>query len=150
MDSTARPLSINIDYSDALYRCYEQLGAALNGSLKPEELQILEHSYYEKCAAYLEHPDTADAEEWAAYMSRIEACALLEEERLSVISPIFSGETETMAEKWSGLQEMEKEAYLRIISGEEELDYFDVFAEEWLEQGGAQITQEVREAVSSF
>ncbi|HIY60066.1 MAG TPA: extracellular solute-binding protein [Candidatus Eisenbergiella pullistercoris] len=150
VDSTARPLSINIDYNDALYRCYEQLGAALNGSLKPEELQILEHSYYEKCAAYLEHPDTADAEEWAAYMSRIEACALLEEERLSVISPIFSGETETMAEKWSGLQEMEKEAYLRIISGEEELDYFDIFVEEWLEQGGAQITQEVMEAVSSF
>ena len=43
-------------------------------------------------------------------MSRIEACALLEEERLSVISPIFSGETETMAEKWSELQEVEKEA----------------------------------------
>lgn len=83
-------------------------------------------------------------------MSRIEACALLEEERLSVISPIFSGETETVAEKWSELQELEKEAYLRIISGEEELDYFDIFVEEWLEQGGAQITQEVREAVSSF
>ena len=81
-------------------------------------------------------------------MSRIEACALLEEERLSVISPIFSGET--MAEKWSELQELEKEAYLRIISGEEELDYFDIFVEEWLEQGGVQITQEVREAVSSF
>ena len=55
-----------------------------------------------------------------------------------------------MAEKWSELQELEKEAYLRIISGEEELDYFDVFVEEWLEQGGAQVTQEVREAVSSF
>lgn len=54
------------------------------------------------------------------------------------------------AEKWSELQELEKEAYLRIISGEEELDYFDIFVEEWLEQGGAQITQEVREAVSSF
>ena len=67
-----------------------------------------------------------------------------------MLRTIFSGETETMAEKWSGLQEMEKEAYLRIISGEEELDYFDIFVEEWLEQGGAQITQEVREAVSSF
>ena len=145
VDATARPLSINIDYSDALYRCYEQLEAALDGEMRPEELQILEHSYYEKCAAYLEHPDTADEEEWAAYMSRIEACALLEEERLSVISPIFSGETKTMAEKWSGLLELEKEAYLRIISGEEELDYFDVFAEEWMEQGGGQITREVRE-----
>lgn len=83
-------------------------------------------------------------------MSRIEACSLLEEEKLSVISPIFPGETEAMGEKWTELQELEKEAYLRIISGEEELDYFDIFVEEWLEQGGAQITQEVREVVSSF
>ena len=147
VDSTARPLSINIDYSDALHRCYEQLEAALDGELRPDELQILEHSYYEKCAAYLEHPDTADAEEWAAYMSRIEACSLLDEEKLSVISPIFSGETETMGEAWQTLEKLEKKAYLRIISGEEGLDYFDTFVEEWMEQGGEQITQEVRETL---
>ena len=100
-----------------------------------------------KCAAYLEHPDTADAEEWAAYMSRIEACSLLDEEKLSVISPIFSGETETMGEAWQTLEKLEKKAYLRIISGEEGLDYFDTFVEEWMEQGGEQITQEVRETL---
>lgn len=147
VDSTARPLSINIDYSDALYRCYEQISAALEGETEPEELQILEHSYYVKCAAYLEHPETSEPEEWAAYMSRIEACALLNEERLEVVSPIFSGETETMREKWAELEELEKEAYLEIISGEKELDYFDTFVEEWMERGGAQITREVQEAV---
>ena len=80
-------------------------------------------------------------------MSRIEACALLNEERLEVVSLIFSGETETMREKWAELEELEKEAYLEIISGEKELDYFDTFVEEWMERGGAQITREVQEAV---
>ena len=147
VDSTARPISINIDYSDALHRCYEELSAALEGSKRPEELQILERSYYEKCAAYLEDPGSADEEEWAAYMSRIEACALLGEDRLEAVSPIFLGETETMAERWTQLRELEKKAYLQIISGREELDYFDTFAAEWMEQGGAQITEEVRKAL---
>lgn len=143
VDSTARPVSINIDYSDALYRCYEQINAALNGELAPEKLQILEHSYYMKCKEYLEHPETADAEEWAAYESRIKACALVSSGNLEVISPVFSGETETMKEKWQELLALEKKAYLEIISGEQELDHFDRFVEEWMEKGGEQITQEV-------
>lgn len=62
---------------------------------------------------------------------------------LEVISPVFSGETETMKEKWAELLALEKKAYLEIISGERELDYFDRFVEEWMEKGGEKITQEV-------
>lgn len=144
VDSTARPISINIDYSDALYQCYEQVNAALNGTMSPDELQILEHSYYVKCNEYLEHPETADPQEWAAYVSRIRACALIREENLEVISPIFSGETKSMANHWNALRELEKKAYLEIISGEKEPDYFDTFVEEWMAQGGEVITQEVQ------
>ena len=52
-----------------------------------------------------------------------------------------------MGEAWQTLEKLEKKAYLRIISGEEGLDYFDTFVEEWMEQGGEQITQEVRETL---
>lgn len=149
VDSTARPISINIDYSDALQRCYEDLNAALEGRRGADELQILERSYYEECAAWLEDPETADAEEWAAYMSRIEACALLDEEKLEAVSPLFSGETQTMSECWTQLKELEKKAFLQIISGREELDYFDDFVAEWMEQGGEQVTREVREILSA-
>lgn len=149
VDATARPVSINIDYSDALYRCYEQVNAALNGELAPEKLQILEHSYYMKCREYLEHPETADAEEWAAYESRIRACALVSGDRLEVISPVFSGETDTMREKWAELLALEKKAYLEIISGEQELEYFDRFVEQWMEMGGEKITEEVMARMKS-
>lgn len=149
VDATARPVSINIDYSDALYRCYEQINAALNGELSPDELQILEHSYYMKCKEYLEHPETAGVEEWAAYESRIRACALVSGSRLEVISPVFSGETDLMREKWAELLALEKKAYLEIISGEQELEYFDRFVEEWMEKGGKEITAEVMEQMKS-
>ena len=149
VDATARPVSINIDYSDALYRCYEQINAALNGEISPDELQILEHSYYTKCKEYLEHPETAGVEEWAAYQSRIRACALVSGSRLEVISPVFSGETDLMREKWAELLALEKKAYLEIISGEQELEYFDRFVEEWMEKGGKEITAEVMEQMKS-
>lgn len=149
VDSTARPVSINIDYSDALYQCYEQVNAALDGTVSPDDLQILEHSYYVKCSAYLDHPESADPQEWAAYVSRIRACALIKEEKLEVISPIFSGETETMAGHWKALQELEKEAYLEIISGVKDADYFDTFVEEWKAQGGEKITREVQAQVEA-
>ena len=41
VDSTARPISINIDYSDALHRCYEDINAALTGKKDPDELHCV-------------------------------------------------------------------------------------------------------------
>ena len=41
----------------------------------------------------------------------------------------------------------EKEAYLKIISGEEDISYFDTFVKEWNEQGGQTITSEVSESM---
>ena len=40
-----------------------------------------------------------------------------------------------------------KEAYLKIISGEEDISYFDRFVKEWNEQGGQTITSEVSESM---
>ena len=147
VDSTARPISINIDYSDALHRCYEDINAALTGKKDPDELQVLEYAYYVKCKDYLDHSQSADAETWAAYESRIRACALLDNKDLEVCSTAFSGETETMKTKWAKLQEMETKLYLEVITGVKDLDEFDRFVEEWMEAGGEQITLEVTEAV---
>ena len=147
VDSTARPISINIDYSDALHRCYEDINGALTGEKDPDKLQVLEYAYYVKCKDYVDHSQSADAEAWAAYESRIRACALLDNKDLEVHSTAFSGETETMRTKWSKLQEMEKKLYLEVITGVKNLDAFDRFVEEWMEAGGEQITLEVTEAV---
>ena len=37
------------------------------------------------------------------------------------------------------------EAYIKIIIGDEELDYFDTFVEEWYAAGGQTITDEVND-----
>ena len=43
------------------------------------------------------------------------------------------------------LQTMEKQVYTNIIYGNESIDAFDKFVEDWYAQGGDKITEEVNE-----
>lgn len=144
VDPTARPLSINIDYRDALTKCYTSIWNALNGTYPAEDLELLERSYYDSCRAYLEHPDTASPEERAAYASRIQACALLDSKKTRKVESLFFGTTQAMYENQWKLEQLEEKAYMKIVTGEEDIDYFDEFVSEWYRAGGAAVTEEVR------
>lgn len=147
VDPTARPLSINVDYNNALQICYEELSLVLAKEKSENSLQLLEKSYYEACSAYLDNPKEASADQWAAYMSRIAACKAINDGKVRTVESLFFGTTETMKAEWWKLKEKEKEVYLKIICKEETLDYFDTFKAYWEENGGSLITQEVREKV---
>lgn len=143
VDPTARPIAINVDYNAALLRCYQLLMSTFRGETSYEELPLLERSYYTACRAYMEKKTAATPQEWAAYESRIEACALLSSEDIIEVDSLYFGETPTMQNVWWKLQELEKQAYLKIVCGEEDISYFDVFVEEWMDMGGRQIMEEV-------
>lgn len=150
VDPTARPLGINVDYKDALIRCYENITSALNEKIEPYSLQLIEYSYYEQCKKYLEDPKNASPEDWAAYTSRITASSLLADAKINRIKGVFYGETETMSKVWWKLEQLETQAYLKIITGEEPIDYFDKFVDEWYKEGGDKIIQEVSKEVESY
>ena len=147
VDPTARPLAINVDYSYALTKCYHELTDVLSGKKEPEDLDLLEYSYYRSCKAYLANTDSATSEEWAPYTSRITACSLLADAKTNKVESLYFDETETMGTQWWKLRQMEKEYYLQIVTGERDIDAFDEFVTKWYENGGETITQEVREAV---
>lgn len=149
VDPTARPLAINVDYNQALPICYERISKVLSGEEDAKDLPFLENAYYETCRSYLEHEDSYTPEEWSAYASRIMACSLLGSGKLEQVNSLFFGETETMSKCWWKLEEMEKEAFLKIVTGEKSSDYFDTFVEQWNNMGGEAITKEVRSAVSN-
>lgn len=46
---------------------------------------------------------------------------------------------------WGELEKLREEAYVRIITGERPIDYFDTFVEEWYSLGGEQIIKEANE-----
>lgn len=160
VDPTARPLTINVDYKDALNRCYTELQKKINAKIDLSDMGLLEGSYAISCERYQQETKGEDTqadskeaaitelEDWAAYTSRIKACSLLTDSKTREVPSLYFGETKTMKTRWWKLEEMEKEAYLQIITGEKDLDYFDEFVEQWNDQGGNKITQEVRLAVA--
>ena len=148
VDVTARPLSINIDYRNALNRCYKDLMETFDGKKKEEDMELLETSYYKSCKSYLEDAETASVEDWAAYTSRITACRLLNEVDINVVESVYFAETDSMKEEWWKLRELEEEIFLKIVTGVEEIDTFDDFVLQWKENGGDKITKEVNEVVT--
>lgn len=148
VDPTARPIYINVDYNDALNRCYDALTAALQRKRGKENLELLEQSYYEHCLTYLQDPRKATSDQWAAYTSRITACELLSQAQTEEIKTYYFAETDTMRSVWWKLKEMQKQTYLEIITGEKPLDYFDSFVEQWYENGGETILAEVSAEVA--
>lgn len=63
-----------------------------------------------------------------------------------ILNEAFVGApTQTMVERWSTLQTMEKEVFVKIIMGESTIDAFDKFVSDWNALGGEQITQEVND-----
>ena len=146
VDPTARPLNINVDYEDALYRTTEHIQAALDKTLDVSELSGLEKSYFNTCKSYLNGQLTT-ANGWAAYASRIQAVGELQKAGITSTStlPLENVNAEIPQE----LQELEQEAFLQIISGEKPVDYFDTFVAEWYANGGKVLTEQVQNAYES-
>lgn len=144
VDPTARPLAMNVDYNNALQICYGELNHVFSGIRQPDDLNLLEQSYYEACDSYLKNEDNASSEDWAAYTSRITACKILNDARTNKVESLYFGETETMVSDWWHLENLESDTYLKIVTGEADLDEFDSFVDNWYKTGGTTITKEVR------
>ena len=141
VDPTARPMNINVDYIDALYRCGENLQKALQGNMSVTELSGLEKSYYNTCRSYL-NGNLTTANGWAAYASRIQAVEVLDSTGTRKKPAISLGSAD--GEIPQNLQDLESETFLKIIAGEEPVDYFDTFVAEWYAGGGEELTEKVR------
>ncbi len=88
------------------------------------------------------------AQEWAAYISRIEACSLISQDKVVEIKSLFFISTTTMETKWWKLKELENNVYLRIVTGQVGVDYFDNYVVEWENLGGTTISREVEELIN--
>lgn len=148
VDPTARPLVINVDYKDALKISYENISGALNGEKDIEDINQLERSYVEQCQEYLDSGENYTPQQWAAYESRITACSLIASDSVVEIDSLYFTSTTTMETSWWRLKELESNVYLRIITGQVSVDFFDKFVQEWENLGGTTILKEVEETIN--
>lgn len=143
VDPTARPMNINVDYRDSLYRSGENIRMALTNEICITQLCSLERSYYDACRSFVEGNLTT-ANGWAAYTSRVTAVDTLVKGGIKEEELLFIGDVD--AEIPQELQDLEQQTFLQIIVGEKPLDYFDTFVVEWYENGGQKLTDSVRKA----
>lgn len=141
VDPTARPLVINVDYNEATYQVTENIEAALDGKYPQEKLTAIEQSYYQACDSYLSGKDYT-AEDWAAYKSRISAVGLLVDKHYT--PAVRSYLDDAGGEIPQSLRQFEKSTFIQIIMGEKPVSYFDTFVEQWYQQGGHELTQQIR------
>lgn len=141
VDPTARPLVINVDYNEATYQVTKNIRAALEGTYEVKDLTAIEASYYQACKNYLEKEDYT-AEDWAAYKSRLSAVGLLVDGEYTPAVHPYMDDTDGVIPQ--SLKQLEKDAFIKIIMGEEPVSYFDVFVQQWYQQGGKELEEQVR------
>lgn len=144
VDPTARPLVINVDYYEATYKVTENIRKALAGEISVNSLSAIEKSYYDACSNYLEGRNVT-AEDWAAYKSRISAVGLLIDGNYKPLVRKYLEDTD--GEIPETLKTLEKNTFIQIIMGKKPLEYFDEFVKMWYEQGGEELTEQVRKDV---
>ena len=127
VDITARPLVINCDYSDAVFRTTDRIRAALQGNLDIGALSSLEQVYYRSCGDYL--GGSGEPDDWAAYASRVEAVELMAQGNVVYVNEDYVQQSNAPVPQ--ELLDMEILDFMKIVTGEEDLSYFDQFAESW-------------------
>lgn len=142
VDPTARPLVINVDYNEAIYNVTKDIRRVIAGTQKESNLSALEKSYYSACIKYLSGEDVT-AEDWAAYKSRISAVGVLVDGNYKPLQRQYLEESD--GEVPNILASLEKNAFIQLIMGEQPMDYFDTFVQEWYAQGGQELTEKIRE-----
>ena len=96
-----------------------------------------------------EYADTGDLTTggWAEYYGRYKASNILNVPEVNMVMPAYSYTTDSMANLKPNLDTLERTTFLQIVMGEQPVDAFDQFVEDWYAQGGQTMTDEVRAMV---
>lgn len=82
---------------------------------------------------------------WIDYTGRYIASNMMTTPEVVDLYPEFSFTTDAMADLKPNLDTLEDTTFLKIVTGEQPIDAFDKFVEDWYKQGGQTMTDEVIE-----
>lgn len=162
-DNFCRPYQIEVLPSNNVQKYWDDHNAVMNHEITPEEAQTSENR--STCQVmldyldYLENPEehewtTETLSGWKAYTSRIVGCgasvnALNQNGNGEWISPLYPPTLPAMEQKQETLKTMTLQAFIKIVTGEEPVSYFDEFKTMWYENGGAEIIAELEDYYSN-
>ena len=149
VDGSSRPFNIEINSYTSLLDDYTEMMKGINNELELEDVSVLEtRTNIPAIQRYLE--GDVDADNWSRYHCRLKGVGLIqsvtENNKFAWVTPIFPKTTTTMETNWANLEKLEEEAFIRIVTGDIDVESgFEQFVTDWNAQGGAQIIKEISE-----
>ena len=149
VDGSSRPFNIEINSCTSLFDDYSELEKCLNGEITLEQVRTAEQrSNVPVIQGYLD--GDSDVTGWSKYHSRLKGLelfqTLVENDRIDWLTPIYPETTPTMETNWANLEKLEEETFIKIVTGELDVESgFEQFTSDWKQQGGTQIIQEISE-----
>ncbi len=138
---------VNLEYAEIV----PDLGIATKELIETGELpdnyvtEILSNVLLAETAAAYD-PDSTETPEtmhWINYHTRYVGSNMLKADNIIHEIPAYSFSTASSADLKPNLDTLEQTTFLKIVTGEEPLDAFDKFVEDWYAQGGQTLTDEV-------
>jgi putative aldouronate transport system substrate-binding protein len=153
-DNFTRPFQLECLPSNTPQIYFEEHQAVLKGEMTPDQTTSAENKNTSSAMMeYLKDPKNVTDDTragWASYNSRIIGLgasigALQENGNSDWMSPLYPPTLPTMEQKKAALDTLELKAYMKIVTGEEPIEYFNQFVEDWNSYGGAEIIDELQE-----
>ncbi|WP_219834596.1 extracellular solute-binding protein [Paenibacillus sp. R14(2021)] len=140
------PFDLLLDYSDAVVKRYADVQKAIKGEIDPKTFDPDTKLVYDFSVQEKENPKK-NMDAWKPAKAYEIGGGVLANEQMDKVYSVFYGMTRTMETKWTTLEKLENETFLKIIVGDQPISAFDDFVAQWKKLGGDQITKEVTEAV---
>lgn len=137
------------DYNDVVKQIHDELVEATKTGDESKVRKEFVNSFknWEKLQ---KDKSKSDPVAWGDVTSRFEGSEAAFDKSNNMIPVRFFGNTESMKNSWANLTKMEDEMFVKIITGEEPISYFDDFVSQWNKAGGEQATKEVNEEVKKM
>lgn len=159
MTSQEIPLFIVAGHGDQLEYAVNSTEKYLAGEIKLEDIdkvnygfgyEVAEHAKNVKKEPYdnydIQYWDiNGDAAFFAHVYSHLNGGSAFVNADVNYTRSIATSKTKTMEARWTNLEKLEDEVFLKIIMGSAPIEEFDTFVKKWYDQGGEQITKEVND-----
>lgn len=141
------PLTLLLDYRDAVIRRHDILVEALEGGLEIQDMNQEMQEMYDSILFEQENP-RKDLEAWIISQAYLQGGEISKHPMIRV-EALFVDSTPAYDQYWPSLQRLEQDYYLKMITGELPINAFDTFVEEWMNNGGKKVMKEVGEWAES-
>jgi len=143
------PIPIPLWRADSVVLDHQGIKAAIEGTEPPKVGQATLDNYKTVAELWQKGVDalkqTPDL--YGEPVSRMIGAGEIVDKNIQPVYGDFFGTTDAMEKKKANLDKLETDAFLKIITGEEPLDYFETFVEQWKSMGGEEILSEIAETM---